>query len=58
MSDHPGAVGPAGMRCTSSSVSPVARPMRTCWPHSYSARQFQAVRRMSSSRSRAGSSPA
>ena len=40
-------------RSISSSVTPTARAIATCWPHSYGARQFQPVRRMSSSRSRA-----
>src|SRR5205823_28970 len=48
---------PAGTRSISSWARPAARPMRTCWPHSYSDRQFHAVRRIRSSRSRGGSSP-
>ena len=43
------------MRAISSSVTPIVRAIATCWPHSYGARQFQPVRRISSSRSRAGS---
>ena len=55
---QPAASGPAFTRWISSaSVMPDARAMRTCWPHSYSAWQRQPVRRISSSRSRAGSLP-
>src|SRR5262249_47827329 len=54
---HPPASGPAVMRRISSSDRPAARPITTCWAHSYSDWQFQPVRRTSSSRSRAGIFP-
>ena len=51
---HPGASGPCDNRTISSSVIPAARPMATCWPHSYGAEHSHPVRRINSSRSRGG----
>ena len=42
-------------RASSSSLSPTSRPIRVCAANSYSARHSQPIRRISNSRSRAGS---
>src|SRR5439155_5221528 len=52
---QPSASGPAFKCSISSSVTPQPRAIITCCPHSYSERQSQPVRKISSSRSRAGS---
>ena len=46
--------GPSLTRSISASDNPHSRAINTCWPHSYLLMQFQPVRRIRSSRSRAG----
>src|SRR5262249_33911813 len=54
---QPGSSGPALIWLISSCVMPAASPIRTCWPHSCTHWHSQPVRRIISSRSRAGSLP-